>query len=159
MLLIGVIGSSSEDEDTNKLAYDVGRLIAENGAALVCGGLGGVMLHACKGARDASGMTIGVIPTDKKDDANPYVDVPIVTGMGWARNVIIAETADAVIAVGGSYGTLSEIGHTMNAGKKVFALNSWDVLKNDENFIAAKGPEEAVDLAIKHARTSGSNIE
>lgn len=151
MLIIGVIGASYDDEALNKTAYEVGRQIAEKGAALLCGGLGGVMLNACRGAKDADGLTIGIIPTNRKEDANPYVDIPILTGMGYARNVIIAESSDAVIAVGGKYGTLSEIGHALNIGKKVFALNSWDVLESQENFVVAKNPEEAVELALEYA--------
>lgn len=151
MLIIGVIGASCDDEALNKTAYEVGRLIAKKGAALLCGGLGGVMLNACRGAKDADGLTIGIIPTNKKEDANPYVDVPILTGMGYARNVIITESSDAIIAVGGKYGTLSEIGHALNIGKKVFALNSWDVLESQENFVVAKNPEEAVELAFGYA--------
>lgn len=152
MLVVGVIGSSHEDEELNKLAYEVGSLIAARGAALLCGGLGGVMHHACRGAKDSGGLTVGILPTNRKEDANPYVDIPIVTGMGEARNVIIAKTSDAIIAVGGGYGTLSELGHALNLGKKVFALKSWDVLTNEENFTVAKSPEEAVKLAFKEAQ-------
>jgi len=151
MLVIGVIGASYENEELNRIAYEVGHLIAEGGAALLCGGLGGVMLHACRGAKDANGLTIGIIPTDRKEDANPYVDVPVLTGMGYARNVIIANTSDAIIAVGGKYGTLSEIGHALNMGKQVFSLKSWEGLAHEENFVVVKNPEEAVGLAFRYA--------
>ena len=150
MFLIGVIGSSAEEEELNGLAYEVGRLIAKRGAVLLCGGLGGVMENACRGAKEAGGLTVGIIPGESKDDANPYVDIPIVTGIGKARNMIIARTADAIIAVGGRYGTLSEIAYALHFGKKVFALRSWVVLEAEKDFVVANSPEEAVELAFKY---------
>jgi uncharacterized protein (TIGR00725 family) len=150
MFLIGVIGSSAEEEELNRLAYEVGRLIAEKGAVLLCGGLGGVMENACRGAKDAGGLTVGVIPGENKEDANPCVDITIVTGIGKARNMIIARTADAVIAVGGRYGTLSEIAYALHFGKKVFALKSWPVLESEDDFVVVNTPEEAVELAFKY---------
>jgi len=152
MLLIGVIGASYEDEN-RKLAYEVGRLIAEKGAVLVCGGLGGAMQYTCQGAKEMGGLTVGILPMDNTQDANPHVDIPIATGMGYARNVIIARTCDAAIAIGGRYGTLSEIAHVLNMGGKVFALNSWNVLEGHENFIVVKSPAEAVELAFKEAKS------
>jgi uncharacterized protein (TIGR00725 family) len=148
MFLIGVIGSSVDEEELNGLAYEVGRHIAERGGVLVCGGLGGVMANACRGAKDAGGLTVGVIPGEDKGDANPCVDITIVTGIGKARNMIIARSADAVIAVGGRYGTLSEIAYALHFGKKVFALKSWPVLESEENFVVVNSPEEAVELAF-----------
>jgi uncharacterized protein (TIGR00725 family) len=153
MLLIGVIGASSDDEEYNRLAFEVGRLIAKRGAALICGGLGGVMHNVCWGAKEAGGLTIGVLPSAGKEDANPHVDIPIVTGMSWARNVIIVNSADALVAVGGSHGTLSEIAHALNIGKKVFALKSWEEIQGQEDYVVAGSPEEAVELAFEYART------
>ncbi|MFQ5884556.1 MAG: TIGR00725 family protein, partial [Thermoplasmata archaeon] len=119
-MIVGVIGSDGEiSEEQRRDAERVGRMIAEKGAILVCGGRGGIMEAACKGAKSAGGLTIGVLPTLDKSAANSYVDVPIVTGMDVARNVIIVRTADVLIAVGGRYGTLSEIGHALSMGKRV----------------------------------------
>jgi uncharacterized protein (TIGR00725 family) len=108
------------------------------------------MENACRGAKDAGGLTVGIIPGENKEDANPCVDIAIVTGIGKARNMIIARTADAVIAVGGRYGTLSEIAYALHFGKKVFALRSWDVLESEEDFVVVESPEEAVELAFKY---------
>jgi uncharacterized protein (TIGR00725 family) len=93
---------------------------------------------------------VGVIPGEDKGDANPCVDITIVTGIGKARNMIIARSADAVIAVGGRYGTLSEIAYALHFGKKVFALESWPVLESEEDFVIVNSPEEAVELAFKY---------
>jgi uncharacterized protein (TIGR00725 family) len=150
MFLIGVIGSSVDEEELNRLAYEVGRHIANRGAVLLCGGLGGVMENACRGAKEAGGLTVGVIPGEDKEDANPCVDIPIVTGIGKARNMIVARTADAIIAVGGRYGTLSEIAYALHFGKKVFALKSWDELESEKDFVVVNSPEEAVELAFKY---------
>jgi uncharacterized protein (TIGR00725 family) len=153
-MIIGVIGSDGEigaEQRTN--AEAVGRLVAERGAAIVCGGLAGVMEGACKGAKSAGGLTIGVLPTMEKESANPYVDIPVVTGMGVARNVIIVRTADVLIAVGGKFGTLSEIAHALSMGKKVVSLRSWECLEADqplEGLVFASTPEEAVELAFEN---------
>ncbi|OGL63804.1 MAG: TIGR00725 family protein, partial [Candidatus Tectomicrobia bacterium RIFCSPLOWO2_12_FULL_69_37] len=107
--LIAVIGDSVPSAETAALAEEVGRRIAERGAVLVCGGLGGVMEAAARGAKSAGGLTLGILPGYDPASANPYIDLPICTGMGHARNVIIAATAGALIALEGAYGTLSEI--------------------------------------------------
>ncbi len=125
--IIAVIGGRNADKDLLLKAEEVGRLIAGQKAVLVCGGLGGVMEHACKGAKAAGGMTVGILPQDEKGHENQYVDVPIATGLGVGRNVIIARTADALIAVGGEYGTLSEIAFALQLGKPVVGINSWDI--------------------------------
>jgi uncharacterized protein (TIGR00725 family) len=148
-----VVGGARIDEDTRALAYDVGRLIAERDAILVCGGLGGVMEAACQGAYEHDGITIGILPTDDTYEANPYVQVPIATGFGIGRNVVIARTADVLIAVGGSYGTLSEIGLALNIGKRVVHLQSWDLDQagavDPDLYIEAQTPEEAVERALE----------
>lgn len=125
--LIGVIGGGHPEARHLQVAREVGRRIAEAGAALICGGLTGVMEAACQGAKEAGGLTVGVLPTLDKGDANPYVDVAIATGMSTARNVIIVRSSDALIAIDGSYGTLSEIAHAFEQGLPVLALESWDM--------------------------------
>jgi hypothetical protein len=151
--IVGVIGGARTDEETRALAYDVGRLIAERDAILVCGGLGGVMEAACQGAYEHDGITIGILPTDDTYEANPYVQVPVATGFGIGRNVVIARTADVLIAVGGSYGTLSEIGLALNLGKRVVHLQSWDLDQagavDADLYVEAQTPEEAVERALE----------
>jgi uncharacterized protein (TIGR00725 family) len=150
--IIGVIGASRADDELLRLAEELGREIASRGVAIVCGGMMGVMEAVCKGARSKGGLTIGIIPSDDKNDANPYVQIPIVTGMGVGRNVMLVKTADVLIAVGGEYGTLSEIAHALNIGKKVISLRSWQLEKATEksipNLIDAASAKEAVDLAL-----------
>lgn len=143
--IIGVIGGSVIDDTTYGESEKVGRLIAESGAILICGGLGGVMEAACKGAKAAGGVTIGVLPTKDITDANRYVDIPIATGLGHGRNLIIINSAKALIAIAGKYGTLSEIGFALQSGKKVFGLNTWDI----DGIITCRTPEEAVSKALE----------
>jgi len=121
------------------------------GAILVCGGLGGVMEAACKGAQSEGGVTIGILPGESRQAANPYVQIPIVTGIGYARNVAVVKSAQAVIAIGGSYGTLSEIGHALQSGIPVIGLNTWSLSRNgqqDNSIILAQNPTEAVNKAL-----------
>ncbi len=120
--IIGVIGASQPSAEGLRMAETVGRAIAAGGAVLVCGGLGGVMAAAAKGAFEAGGDVIGLLPGADKLTANPYVTLPIPTNMGHARNVIIAHTAEALIAVEGEYGTLSEAAIGLKLGKPVFVL-------------------------------------
>jgi uncharacterized protein (TIGR00725 family) len=150
-VIVGVIGASQADRDTMRDAYEVGRLIARKGAALICGGLGGVMEEAARGAKKEGGLTIGVLPGDDLRQANPYIDVPIVTGMGYARNVIIVRSSRAIIAVGGSYGTLSEIAYALNLGVPLVGLGTWDIAKIDARrtgMVMAATPQEAVERVI-----------
>ncbi len=143
--IIGVIGGSAGDKKVRDTAYQVGRLIAESGAVLVCGGLSGVMEAACMGAREAGGTTIGILKGQSVDDANPYVDIPIATGLGHGRNLIIINTARALIAVAGRYGTLSEIAFALQSGKPVFGLGTWEI----EGVVQCSSPEEAVKKALE----------
>ncbi len=113
--LIGVIGASSCDAATAAMAYDVGKGIAEAGYALICGGMGGVMEAACRGASEAGGLTIGILPGDAVASANRYVDFPIATGLGIARNVIIVRSSRVLVAVRGGPGTLSEIAYALSS--------------------------------------------
>ncbi|MGD9962320.1 MAG: TIGR00725 family protein [Thermoplasmata archaeon] len=151
--IIGVIGASRPDRRTYELAEEVGREIAKRGAAVLCGGLGGVMEAVCKGARSEGGLTIGIIPSDFKDDANKYVQIPIVTGMGIGRNVMLVKSADILIAVGGSFGTLSEIAHALNMGKTVVGLDTWKLDRAYDKpipgLMAAESPKEAVKMAME----------
>ncbi|HCK99960.1 MAG TPA: TIGR00725 family protein [Candidatus Marinimicrobia bacterium] len=146
--IIAVIGGRDCDESLYQQAMEVGRLIAEKGAILVCGGRGGIMEAVCKGAAQAGGLTVGILPGDDIKDANPWVTVPIATGIGLARNSIIARTASAVIAIGGEYGTLSEIAYCFQFQIPVFTLHSWDI----KGVVAVDTPEEAVKFAFGSAK-------
>ncbi len=141
---IGVIGGARPEPRFEKIAREVGRRIAQAGAVLVCGGLSGVMKAASQGAKEAGGLTIGILPGAQTSDANPYIDVPIATGLGYTRNSIVAMNADVLIAVDGEYGTLSEIAYGRIFGKPVIGLESWDV-KGVER---ADSPEAAVRMAL-----------
>ncbi|HEY92253.1 MAG TPA: TIGR00725 family protein [Dehalococcoidia bacterium] len=148
---IAVIGGSEPSAEETRLAESVGRELANQGAILVCGGLGGVMEAACKGAYSAGGITIGILPGDSRHAANPYVQIPIVTGIGYARNITVVKSAQAVIAIGGSYGTLSEISHALQSGIPVIGLNTWSLSRNsqlDNSIILAQSPTEAVNKAL-----------
>jgi uncharacterized protein (TIGR00725 family) len=151
LIFIGVIGGSDVSPQIAKLAEEVGREIARQGAALVCGGMGGVMQAACKGASDEGGITIGILPGENRRDANPYVRIPIMTGIGYARNVAVVKSSQAIIAIDGSYGTLTEIGYALQSGIPVIGLKTWTVSindKQDKKIIRAKNPKEAVEKAV-----------
>ncbi len=151
-ILIAVIGGGDCSPPAAELAEEVGREIARHGAVLVCGGLGGVMEAACRGAIREGGLTIGLLPGDNRRAANPYVRIPIVTGLGYARNVAVVKSARAVIAIYGSYGTLSEIGHALQSGIPVIGLNTWSLSidrQADNSIIIAKNPKDAVDKAVE----------
>lgn len=127
--IIGVIGAGQCDSNIYQLATEVGDEIAKRGAILVCGGLGGVMEAAAEGASMAGGLTVGILPGPSIKSANQYIKIPVATDMGQARNVIIAHTADALVAVAGGAGTLSEIGHALKIGKPVVGLQTIPDLK------------------------------
>jgi len=149
--IIAVIGGGQCSKKEAQLAEEVGREIARQGAILVCGGLGGIMEAACRGASSEGGVTIGILPGDSYQAANPYIQIPIVTGMGYARNVIVVKSARAVIAVGGNYGTLSEISHALQSGIPVIGLTTWSLSRNgqqDNSIIPAQNPVEAVNKAL-----------
>lgn len=145
-MIIAVIGDSECPRDIARLAEEAGRLLATAGATVICGGLGGVMEAACRGAKLAGGITVGVLPGTDPRDANPYVDIPIATGMGQARNVIIVSSSHAVIAISGGYGTLSEIGHTLKLGIPVVGLGTWQLPQG--HIIVASDPKDAVEKAL-----------
>ncbi len=152
--IIAVIGASQCSAQEAKWAEEVGRELAKQEAIVVCGGLTGVMEAVCRGAGQAGGITIGILPGDNPQMANPYVQIPIVTGLGYARNVIVVKSAQAVIAIGGSYGTLSEIAHALQSNIPVIGLNTWELSRNsqpDNSIIRAKNPLQAVDKALELA--------
>lgn len=144
--IVAVIGGAETTQENLEVAEQVGSLIAEKGAILITGGLGGVMNAASKGAHKANGLVIGILPTTDKEGANPYVDIPIVTGMGEARNIVIARTCDCAIAIAGKYGTLTEIAYCLMFGIPVIGINTWEI---QAPIIRAQSAEEAVSLAFK----------
>lgn len=146
---ISVIGAGVCDADTASIAEEVGRLIARAGAVLICGGLGGVMEAACRGAKEAGGATIGILPGVERGDGNPYLDYEILSGVGHGRNLAVAASGDAVIAIGGGFGTLSEIGLARKCGRPVVLLGSWEIWKSGcvpEGIYLANNAAEAVEL-------------
>ncbi len=156
--IIAVIGGGQCTKKEARLAEDVGRELARRGAVLVCGGLGGVMEAACRGAGAEGGTTIGILPGEDSLSANPHVQIPIATGLGYARNIAVVRSARAVIAVGGSYGTLSEIGYALQGGTPVIGLKTWSLSRNgrnDNSIIPAESPAEAVDRALDLASKKG----
>jgi len=159
-LFISVIGGSDCSEEEARLAEEVGRELAKRGVTLICGGLQGVMEAACRGAASQGGVTVGILPGDSRKDANPYVQIPIVTGMGYARNAIVAKSGQAVIAIGGSYGTLSEIAHALQNDIPVIGLGTWSLSrggKQDKSIILAQNPVDAVEKALALAQKGGKD--
>jgi len=142
-LQISVIGANQADPALLETAYEVGRLSAARGWVVVTGGLGGVMEAASRGAADAGGLTIGILPSYDASTANPYVRVVIPTGLGYARNVLVVSAGSGVIAVGGRYGTLSEIAFALNAGRPVVGVNTWSAI---EGVRPAASAAEAVEI-------------
>jgi uncharacterized protein (TIGR00725 family) len=145
MVQVSVIGSGAENEEP---AEAVGRLLAEAGATVVTGGLGEVMAAASRGAKSAGGTTLGIVPGESRETANEWLDHVVVTGIGHARNLAVVASGDAVIAVGGRYGTLAEIGFALTLGRPVVILEpGWAV----DGALQAQTPEEAVALALEAA--------
>jgi uncharacterized protein (TIGR00725 family) len=144
--LVAVIGVSAASAREAQCAEAVGRGLAHRGLALVCGGLGGVMEAASRGAAQAGGTVVGILPTADPDDANPFVQIAVATGMGDARNAVLADTADAFVAIGRGLGTLSEIAFALKRGKPVVTLDSWDVEGPEgQRPVPARTPEEALE--------------
>lgn len=144
---IGVVGTGERDEVTDELAEAVGRLLGERGAILVCGGLGGVMTAACRGATSAGGTTVALLPGSDRAAANPYVSVALPTGLGEVRNALIVRAVDGLIAVGGGYGTLSEIAFALKTGRPVVGLRSWE-LGAAGGVRVVETPREAVEAVL-----------
>jgi uncharacterized protein (TIGR00725 family) len=153
---ISVCAPGSASDDELLLAGEVGRLLAERGCTLVCGGLGGAMAAACRGAKEAGGVTIGIIPGYDDRAANPWVDHVVCTGLGQARNTVVAATGQALIAVGGGWGTLSEIALGLRLGRPVVLLGGWS-----EVFASGAGREQMAELegAIVVAETAEAAVE
>jgi len=151
-----VIGSSGAElgSELARLAEEVGRLLAEAGVTLVCGGLTGVMEAVCRGATEADGVAIGVVPGNDVGEANPYCTHVVATGIGHARNLAVVSSGDAVIAIGGEWGTLSEIGLARGIGRPVVALRSWTLegrerMEGAPGVLLAESARQAVDLALE----------
>jgi hypothetical protein len=152
---IAVIGSAEAAEPDIAVAERVGSGLASAGAIVVCGGLGGVMTAACRGAKSAGGLTVGILPGKDVGDANAWVDVAIPTGLGEARNFLVVSSATAVIAVGGEYGTLSEVALALRAGIPVIGIDTWSLIRPngaiDEGIIEVNDTSEAVEVALRLA--------
>lgn len=152
--MIAVFGPGHPTREEYNLAAEVGRLVAERGFTVVCGGLFGVMEAACMGAKEAGGRTVGLLRTYTRHEANAYVDYVIPTGLGDARNVLVATAGEAAIAIGGRLGTLSEIALALKHGVPVVGLRTWKLDRDalfDRLLPAARSAKEAVDLAIEFA--------
>src|SRR2546423_2341679 len=145
---VAVVGSGVANVDEDRAAEEVGRGLAEAGAVVVCGGLGGVMEAACRGAKAGGGTTVGILPGSDRAQANEFVDVALATGLGEARNALVVRAADALIAVAGEYGTLSEIALALKTGTPVVGLGTWEI----DGVVKASGPADAVDRALDAAR-------
>jgi len=143
--VVGVIGGRQADDETLARAERVGALLAQRGCVLVTGGLGGVMEAACRGARNAGGLTLGILPGAAVGEANAYVDVAVASGLGDARNALIANTAEGFVAIGGSWGTLSEIAFALSRGKPVVSLGSFSA---GLPVFTADTPEAAVERLL-----------
>jgi len=160
-LHIGVIGEQDARPEMRRLAEEVGREVARRGGVLVCGGLGGVMEAASRGAAAEAGTVVGILPGTRWEDANPYVTVPVVTGLGEARNVIVVRTSDALVAVGGGYGTLSEIAYALKLGVPVVGLHTWELSRpglESDPILRARDAVQAVEMAWKLAQRRRSAI-
>jgi uncharacterized protein (TIGR00725 family) len=152
---IAVVGAGSASAEEERAAEAVGHGLAAAGAVVVCGGLGGVMEAACRGAKGAGGTTVGVLPGTRRADANPHVDIAIATGLGEMRNGLVVRAADALVAVGGEFGTLSEIALALKAGKPVVGLGTWELSHGGdavEAIVRAASPEDAVARVLAARR-------
>ncbi|TFG34556.1 TIGR00725 family protein [Candidatus Thorarchaeota archaeon] len=161
--IISIVGGSDSNSDILELAEQLGEEIAKRGLILSCGGLGGVMEAACRGAKKKGGITVGILPSNNKEDANPYVDIAIPTGLGYARNFLVAKSGDAVIAIDGAAGTLSEIAIAWFSDKVIVALaksGGWakklagaqiDERRNDKVH-SADSPTDALDIIYRELR-------
>ena len=147
---VAVVGPGDASDQEAWVAEEVGAGLAAAGAVVVTGGLGGVMEAACRGAKSRRGRTLGILPGDDRSAANGWVDVAVATGMGEMRNALVVRSADAVIAIGGSHGTLSEIAFALRTGKPVIGVGSWDI----DGMVKASDPAEAVARAVRHSSSA-----
>lgn len=154
-LQVAVVGASNADEELDATAEAVGAALASAGATIVCGGLGGVMEAACRGAKAAGGLTVGFLPGTDPSEANAWVDVVVPTGMGEARNILVVRCAEVVVALGGEYGTLSEIALALRAGTPVVGLGTWSLVRGDgqpdTGMVRAADAATAVSTALRLA--------
>jgi len=160
-MIIAVIGGEEAPAEALAQAEAMGREIARRGCTLICGGRGGVMEAACRGAREAGGHTIGVLPGTDRSEANPYVELAIVSGVGRARNLMVVLSADAVIAIDGGYGTLSEIGFALQYGRPVVGLSTWSLAQagvEDTRIVRCDDPAAAVETAIAAAAATKPDL-
>ncbi|MBW2061405.1 MAG: TIGR00725 family protein [Deltaproteobacteria bacterium] len=146
--MVAVCGAGACEPDVHDLAQQTGQLLARRGAILICGGLGGVMAAAAQGAKEAGGLTVGILPGPDREAANPYIDLSLATGLGHVRNAVIVRAAQAVIALPGEAGTLSEVALGLKMGRPVVGLRAWGEIKG---VLPASSPAEAVDLALSQA--------
>lgn len=146
-MIIGVIGGRDASVEARKIAEKVGEIIAKRKHILICGGMGGVMEAACRGAKRKKGLTVGILPGKSKKEANRYIDVPVVTAMSHARNAILVRSADGLIAVGGKFGTLSEIALAKACDKTVVGMKTWEI----EGVVKFNTPEKAIRYLEKNA--------
>jgi uncharacterized protein (TIGR00725 family) len=160
---VGVIGAGTDDPVLDAHAEVVGDRLAQAGAVVVCGGLGGVMAAACRGAAGAGGLTIGLLPGTDRASANPWVGVAIATGLGELRNALIVRTSDVLIAIGGEYGTLSEVALGLKAGRPVVGLGTWQLVGHggvhDSGIVPATSAEHAVELALALTLTPTKRLQ
>jgi len=152
-LQVAVVGDNSPSPDVTQWAEEVGQLLAKHNAVVICGGLGGVMAAVARGAATQGGITVGILPTYEAASGNSSLSIVIPSGVGHARNVMVAAAGDAVIALPGSYGTLSEVALALKLGKTVIGVNAWEDIKGVQ---AAKTPSEAVILALAAAHRLNS---
>lgn len=151
---MAVVGTGTADAAEAATAEQVGRILAERGCVVVCGGLGGVMEAVARGARGEGGTVVGLLPGTDRGDGNEHLSVAVATGLGEMRNALVVRSADAVIAVGGAYGTLSEIALALRAGTPVVGLDTWELVRRgrpDQSVIRAGDPHAAVELALAAA--------
>ena len=152
-ICISVIGSGSGDDALSpqiaKIANEVGREIASRGAVLICGGLGGVMAEAAKGAKEKGGLTIGILPGEDPGSANPFIDITLPTGLGFARNILVAYSGDAIIAISGRLGTLSEISYALLKKKPVIGIHTWNLEQLSDRMPSLKEQADNRDILIR----------
>ncbi len=151
-LYVAVVGAGDASGTLYEKAREVGRLVAGRGGVVVCGGLFEVMEAAARGATEAGGTAIGILPDEDRERANHYLSYSVATGMGQARNLAVVCSGDVVIAVGGEYGTLSEVGLALKVGRPVVALESWDL---GDHVVIATSPKEAVEKALEASEVAG----
>ena len=155
---VAVIGGSSAALDVCQAAEEIGRELARNGAVVVCGGLGGVMAAACRGAKSAGGLTVGILPGATREETNAWVDVAVPTGLGEARNALVVRSADALVAVGGEFGTLSEIALALKLGKPVVGIGTWELAQHgqpvDDVIVRVDDPTAAAQTALRLAQSA-----